>query len=564
MKFRCDRTYPNQDYKTIIPFNDQIYINYTIQDGTIKPDFSAFDDYVKEDETIAKLCISRNKNSIESRFIDQCAMNSKDNFDECISSVMRTLEGLFSQYTSDQRSIRLKYPGEFTPGPFDKKNLKKYCSKANWNEKFLSKSFIANHLSDVLGSVNDQCRKEIVEGINDKLQENFGYADRTKPGYDRLVQGTNVAFDELYKVIRQHYLPGADQEISLFQCKKTVFGKIKSMNKIMESIIEQFSCLPIKEGEKGARLVDLGPTESKSGIEQKYKLTRSGNTYNVGLNLEFSPRGRYDDKLNLMYQQRVNRCLKESNKYLKGPGGKKINIYLYERKKHRGRSPTPVQIFIENNKFRSHSYAWNKNIDCSAIVHELLHLMGLCDEYQETATGYVFDEETRSRKLVDAAAQFPAYDCRSLGPEDSIMSDHVRAFASVKKGVEFITCKRVDTEERVTPEPPCPRGYMHDNKKIFSSKDDPIFLELVKGFDKFPHLFRYVIRESKPSKKSLLSPSHFNTIIFPNCSKKNGNYYSCSRGAYKSSSAVSGIPGTSCPHKPKNCSGGNTGWISGD
>ena len=65
----------------------------------------------------------------------------------------------------------------------------------------------------------------------------------------------------------------------------------------------------------------------------------------------------------------------------------------------------------------------NSEINCATITHEVLHLVGLCDEYKETAKGFVVDSNTghikedindlRTDPIDDENSVFKlAYDCR--------------------------------------------------------------------------------------------------------------------------------------------------------
>jgi hypothetical protein len=60
----------------------------------------------------------------------------------------------------------------------------------------------------------------------------------------------------------------------------------------------------------------------------------------------------------------------------------------------------------------------------ATTIHETLHLLGLVDEYKEQLEGFIVDWDTGKATRVEEGAEVPAYDCRSLGPDDSIMSDN--------------------------------------------------------------------------------------------------------------------------------------------
>ena len=51
-----------------------------------------------------------------------------------------------------------------------------------------------------------------------------------------------------------------------------------------------------------------------------------------------------------------------------------------------------VSIVSAYHRFGAVKYA--SDIDCPSIVHEVLHLTGLCDEYKEMSNGFYTDPET--------------------------------------------------------------------------------------------------------------------------------------------------------------------------
>jgi hypothetical protein len=117
----------------------------------------------------------------------------------------------------------------------------------------------------------------------------------------------------------------------------------------------------------------------------------------------------------------ANQCLEQLNPRLQGPGSQSLNIRLVEEVGSPPIPPNPIAVVSADA--RSNSLAWEEDITCDVVVHELLHVLGLIDEYQETAIGY---HETNGH-LSPAAANnllpisVPSYNCRSVGPGNSIM-----------------------------------------------------------------------------------------------------------------------------------------------
>ncbi len=88
-------------------------------------------------------------------------------------------------------------------------------------------------------------------------------------------------------------------------------------------------------------------------------------------------------------RRRVNTCLGQFNPHLKGPNGEQLEIVVTDSSGN-GLDPRLVPPAAKDISFlaagaRSNSQAYAADIDCPTILHELLHLLGLSDEYKETA-----------------------------------------------------------------------------------------------------------------------------------------------------------------------------------
>ncbi|MGE3610873.1 MAG: hypothetical protein AB7I27_14885 [Bacteriovoracaceae bacterium] len=133
--------------------------------------------------------------------------------------------------------------------------------------------------------------------------------------------------------------------------------------------------------------------------------------------------------LNFVYQDgsfrsvevmnRVRSCLKQVAPYLKGPDGKNLEILalttdeMYKIQFPDGiiELPATQTIYLQNSAYRSNVQNYRSGIECPTITHEILHLLGLCDEYRET------DPSLREMAR-----------CRVVPRENSIMKDDFLAF----------------------------------------------------------------------------------------------------------------------------------------
>jgi hypothetical protein len=191
----------------------------------------------------------------------------------------------------------------------------------------------------------------------------------------------------------------------------------------------------------------------ETSIPTKYELSRDGwGRIQVKLFLEFIDREAAGGYLPLSsaMRTRTERCLQEANPYLLGPNGERLAFVLASAEETRS-SALRQLVQVTAQAVRGESTLWVSSWGCPQIFHEVLHKGGgLVDEYAE-----------------------PHYDfsCRSLGPEDSMMVDPVRAYEAV----------------------------------------------LGQG-----------------RRRSLLYPAQFNAIAYPGCQLNNAAYLSHARNAYRS------------------------------
>ncbi|WP_034727256.1 hypothetical protein [Bacteriovorax sp. BSW11_IV] len=164
--------------------------------------------------------------------------------------------------------------------------------------------------------------------------------------------------------------------------------------------------------EMGASIKVTNVGKSKTGISQKYSLRRQNErTWQVFVNIDFKPTKEATGKKStviLETRKRTQECYDEYAKHLYDEKGRKLRLFLYDRSKHKHLvdRPREANIKIIGAKERSYSDRWAQGVGCGTIVHETFHLLGLVDEYHE-----------RSIK----SGNKTAYNCRHLGPKDSIM-----------------------------------------------------------------------------------------------------------------------------------------------
>ncbi len=180
------------------------------------------------------------------------------------------------------------------------------------------------------------------------------------------------------------------------------------------------------------------PAGRSKTTTQKYTLLRaSKNVYDVYLNLEFRPSKNYDGalkdhhELNKFYRKKMNTCFRSVDHALVDEFGRKLRLHVYDKYTDTLPSEPPaVKIKIENQSHRSDSLAYRSDIDCPTLVHESFHLLGLVDEYEEKWLGFNHNFISLAFKPIVATSDkvLPAFDCRAVGPENSIMHNQWNMF----------------------------------------------------------------------------------------------------------------------------------------
>ncbi|MEK6623708.1 MAG: hypothetical protein AABY86_01985, partial [Bdellovibrionota bacterium] len=275
-------------------------------------------------------------------------------------------------------------------------------------------------------------------------------------------------------------------------------------------------CVSLALGEaKSIDSSDLG-----TGLPSKYRLKKTGNkTFVAQLNLNFkTAQGKNNPALDARYRGKVTQCLNRVNGQLKGPDGQSLKIELGP--KNGPTAAPPVAIRIQTADYRSNSANWESDIRCDMVLHELLHLLGLVDEYEETLSGYTTDDDGNfGLHETGAASDSALFNCRAIGPEDSIMNNQDKALEA--SGFTFN----------------CPEGAVDGE-----------------GCDFLP------TATADADSPSLLQTAHFNAIVNPGCGSKNRIYYKCAQYSYQTTRDRYSV-GCKRDTRPPECSDNSTRWL---
>lgn len=350
--------------------------------------------------------------------------------------------------------------------------------------------------------------------------------------------------------------------------------EIKSANESglerYENFLEEqtYKCQELKIGET-RRVSEYTP----SGIYALYNLTRmSEKKYKVTLPIIFMSGDTHNDprleKLNTAedinkftdqtYRARVKKCLSETNNLLKDSNGMSLELSINdsaEETRKLNKNQLLAFISIQEPNYRSNAFNYSQNIDCAVIVHELLHLTGLCDEYKEhtkvtgapkNSTGKIIDPKSLGYKIAPEITTTD-FDCRTHPTRNTIMNNHTQSLAQndlLQTGACICPTQNCSLDAKsenvfkdgyvITEKPvACPPGYTWLSTEQPSSYSMSMNSSQLSMLRLSPSFFLLVFK--KINIDPPLATAHTRHIINPGCREKNKRYYRCSSDAYQSS-----------------------------
>ena len=393
--------------------------------------------------------------------------SSKDN---CMEKAKNSLEGAFDKVVQEKEN-QILYPAFYSdneiygPSPEINNNMIKKASKilnseclSNWDNRQLSSIISKLHpnswpeLKDKLKHKDKNFLKKLGQGVYDKLK------DTTYP--EQCLDSAN----KNHRVCKKMRRELAIKEKRVRYLTELVYGP--DILKTTEAKAPCFDCVEGVLPEELSRLDQLFSVLNEYSIcfdpaigEEKqinnnffggnYTIRREPDgSFSIPLNLAFSADEDYDgeiprDQVPTHYKNKVQECLKKANSKMLGPNGEKLNIviessFAKEAKKSGCESAKPKTIKIGSRDYRSYMGKYRSNIDCPTITHEVLHLLGLCDEYKATVTkfqlladtgeitkGSIYEESDNENDQYVLA-----YDCR-VTSKNSIMSDQHERWENV-------------------------------------------------------------------------------------------------------------------------------------
>ncbi len=375
---------------------------------------------------------------------------------------------------------------------------------------------------------------------------------------------------------------------------------------ILEKTNEDKHCVEVNVGEKNP--VNIQHYESPTSVAHLYELERpSAKEYTLNFKIALNHAdadfvGSQQEATKLIldlnnHYDHMDACLADLNPYMKGPNGQSLKLKITRPSVTREITTTtdsggkagyklnsqlaessvsPITLFPKDRNKRADSQNHIQDMNCPIVVHEILHLAGLCDEYKEVTRGFIRNPQTGELRLVlSGSNNITAYNCRVLGPPDSIMNDQELAVANVKGVPQVIgnrclipkisnkQCQQLysawNGDSKSCPAGAKPIFYVNKwNKNISEKETVTRDFEYGSGECWLNHRENKIVK----SRDSLLLPAHFYALTRPGCGKYNKTYYACADRAYKTDTGDAQDSDRTCDKNllPEGCADGER-WL---
>lgn len=181
---------------------------------------------------------------------------------------------------------------------------------------------------------------------------------------------------------------GAEELAKILECKPE--DELKPITDILSNL---------EDTKKVEKCKDLAPGEHKVFKKEAsnyygtghylLKRTKEGD-YQAVVNVNFKTGGGSVSTQDMI--ERSKNCLNLASPAIKGPNGEKLQFSVLTpeeaNKLPSDERPEPYQISIEPVGYGTNAASYAQDVGCPTITHEMLHLLGLCDEYEEDRPQY--------------------------------------------------------------------------------------------------------------------------------------------------------------------------------
>lgn len=314
--------------------------------------------------------------------------------------------------------------------------------RSTFSEKFfgysvvaMSKTFMQDYLLPYLKNGDfDSCKREIVSSYTDW----FDAAKNLCSDNSESEENYNCArFTRAYNEFVNSFLsevPDSETVLASFYCGFDPQDQNNGLDYLKTSLEQIANCYELKQGEfKKVNKQQPGLTQPN------YRLIKRDNFYEAQVNLDFSPASKQAD-----FEKLTKDCINAANQDLKDypipglPPGMQLKLG------HSSLAPKS-KIRIEAPEFRSHAGAWESDIDCSTIIHEIGHLLGLVDEY------------------VENDPKLPKNACRIISDPPTVMGSNSLFLNNMSRSSEFTLFSKEQISSIIFPG--CTSGPKYQNNE---------------------------------------------------------------------------------------------------
>lgn len=472
----------------------------------------------------------------------------------CKDQVKAAYTSLEENLDSNPNKLPLFIPGESfsqVPSQYDLETARGACIIL---PQQLSREYVDKSLNSYLKELDPECRRHSIDNAIQNLTKEYNDICLNPESETCKRYGT-----ALPAVLSKINFSSDKPATGLCAKNPKVIEQLRALN---EQIIQANRCRIQQAGT--TRIIDN--LDNPNMRFNKFALTKIGNgNYRVDLKIKFQPMNTNGpvttadlDKM----KQNLSECMYYVNKKMKGPNGEKIEIHVNESTAPQKLPET--NITVSQGLPRQDSQNWGPDIKCSTMTHEMMHLLGFIDEYEEQeGYGFIVDPVT-GEKLSGLLEEKPkdigknkfvrAFDCRSTSVSDSIMSGHPLigsgsgALNAALGSKEYATCTCNETDAKK-----CAylnslnKENVHD--KCLGDKVNEASFGADIPFPPMPKNVRKIVYNKYPaSRDSILYPAQFRQLIQPGCKKYVGVFLECTKDAGLSSQQIG-----KCPEKPPAC-----------
>lgn len=181
---------------------------------------------------------------------------------------------------------------------------------------------------------------------------------------------------------------GAEELAKILECKPE--DDLKPITDILTNLEETKKVDKCKLLEPGEHKVFKKDSSNYYGTgHYLLKRTKEGD-YQAVLNVRFKNGAGTVSTQEMM--ERSKNCLDIASPHIKGPNGERLQLTVLTpeeaQKLPDDERPQPYDVSIEPVGYGTNAASYAQDVKCPTIAHEMLHLLGLCDEYLEDRPQY--------------------------------------------------------------------------------------------------------------------------------------------------------------------------------